>query len=92
MAASPSPAPHPLSRKDTAALVGVLAVLEGGLLAEQLDSATARKVAERLVREGLLVEDWTSRDLSKSLHALNQRLRTALGEYDDPPPPDQTVD
>lgn len=92
MTASPSPTARPLSRRDTAALVGVLAVLEGGMLAEQLDETTIRKVAERLVRQGLLVEDWTPRDLSQSLHDLNQRLRHTLDEYDDPPQPDHTVD
>jgi hypothetical protein len=87
MAASTSPTPNPVSRQDIAALVGVLAVLEGGLLAEQLDETTARKVADRLLREGLLVEDWAPHDLHQCLHDLNQRLRFALGEYDDPPPP-----
>lgn len=84
---SSEPVPNPVHIRDAAALVGVLAVLEGLLLGDRLEDATAQKIAERFQAAGLLEERWAARDLRRVLDDLNQRLRYALGEYDEPPGP-----
>lgn len=72
-----------------AALVGLLAVLEGELMSER-DSPDgipdwAQRLAARLTRDGLLATEPSNRDLRQALNDLNQRLRYVLGEYAEPP-------
>lgn len=73
--------PNPLSRRDAAALIGVLAILEGHALADDLDEVLSARLAQRLEREGLLQADSGSGALQRALNGLNHRLRYALGEY-----------
>jgi hypothetical protein len=62
---------------DVRALVGLLAVLEGGVLLGQLDPDLSDRLAKRLDRDGISSEA----DLASAVSVLNQRLRTARGEY-----------
>lgn len=85
---SPDLTPRALSRKDASALIGLLATLEGQLMVDQKEDGVpewARRVADRLARDGLLDAPGDERELRQSINDLNQRLRYVLGEYDDPP-------
>ena len=84
---STDPVPNALSQQDAAALIGILAVLEGGHLAGDLDEHVSRRLGERLHRVGMLGKHWHSRELRQALNDMNHRVRYALGEYDDPPGP-----
>ena len=75
-------APHPLERQDADALIGVTAVLEGHLIAGQLDPEVVGRLGARLVGPGA-----GPAELRVALANLNQRLRYVLGEYDEPPAP-----
>jgi len=77
--------PNPLQLRDTEALIGILAVLDGVIWGGRLDEWTTSKVAERLVQQGLLTADHNRDDVHQALEDLNQRLRYAVGEYDNPP-------
>jgi hypothetical protein len=74
---------HPLGRQDAEALIGVLAVLEGHLVAGDLDPHVVDRLGERLVGPGA-----GAAELRVALGNLNQRLRYSLGEHDEPPVPD----
>jgi len=78
-------APNPLQRRDAEVLIGILAVLDGVIWGGSLDEWTTSKVAERLVQQGLLTADHNRDDVHQALEDLNQRLRYAVGEYDNPP-------
>jgi hypothetical protein len=66
-------------------MIGILAILEGVILAGQLDEWTTAKVGERFLQQGLLRADHDQHDLRQAINDLNQRLRYAIGEYDTPP-------
>jgi len=70
-----------------AAVVGLLALLEGELMAGGVPERLSRRIRDRLERVGLLRVGGTERDLRQSISDLNHRLRYALGEYDEPPQP-----
>ncbi len=53
------------------------------LWAGQLDEWTAGKVAERFVRQGLGA-DYDQRDLRQAISDMNQRIRYAASEHDNP--------
>jgi hypothetical protein len=76
---------------DVAAIIGLLAKLEGELmLRNDRDYDVpewARRFATRLSRDGLLAPEAGNRDLRQTLNDLNHRLRYVLGEYDEPPKP-----
>jgi hypothetical protein len=76
-------APNPLDERDAEALIGVMAVLEGHLVAGDLDPHVVGSLSERLVGPGA-----GAAGLRVALSNLNHRLRYVLGEYDDPPTPD----
>jgi hypothetical protein len=80
------PTPNPVQRGDANVLIGVLAILEGAIWADDLDQWTTTKVAERFVQQGLLAADHNQRDLRQAITDMNQRLRYAAGEYESPPP------
>jgi hypothetical protein len=80
--ASDGAAPNPLGRQDAAALIGVMAVLEGHLVAGDLDPHVVDRLSERLVGRGA-----GAAELRVALGNLNQRLRYVLGEHDEPPAP-----
>jgi hypothetical protein len=69
-------------RQDAEALVGMLAVLEGHLINGDLDAHVVHRLSERLVGPGA-----GAAELRVALGNLNQRLRYALGEHDEPPTP-----
>ena len=84
---APPRCPHPVLARDVQALVGLLAVIEGGAMASRLDSHFMAHVARRFTSAGLTPDGAGDRELRQALNDLNQRLRYALGEYDDPPNP-----
>ena len=81
-------APRPLVRQDAEALIGVAAVLEGHLVAGDLDPHVVGSLNRHLHGAGLVAADAGPPELRVALTNLNHRLRYSLGEYDRPPPPD----
>jgi hypothetical protein len=79
--------PRLAQTRDVAAVVGLLATLEGELMvALQRDALPdwAAPLAHRLGRDGLLGEYAGQREVRQALNDLNHRLRYVLGEYDEP--------
>src|SRR5262249_54454219 len=76
------PVPNPVQRRDVEVLIGILAVLDGVIWGGSLDEWMTSRVAERLVRQGLLAADHNRQDVHQVLNDLNQRLRYAVGEND----------
>ena len=66
-----------IADRDIRVVIGLLAVLEGEALLGQLDNELSGRLADRLGREGLPPVP----DLAAAFSVLNQRLRTARGEY-----------
>ena len=79
--------PRPLSRTDAAALIGLLATLEGETWVGSVDPDVIRHLSKRLAKDGLLTPHADQRTFRQALNDLNHRLRYALGEYDEPPQP-----
>ena len=79
--ADDGPAPNPLAKQDAAALIGLLAVLEGHLITGDLDPHVVDHLTSRLQIAG-------PAELRVALGNLNRRLRHVLGEYDERPAPD----
>lgn len=77
--------PHPLSTKDAAAIIGILANLSGEIMVGQLDNAHVASIRQRMTRDGLLPQGATQEEIVKGLGDLVDRIRVALGEYDSPP-------
>jgi hypothetical protein len=73
---------HPLGDKDAEALIGVMAVLEGHLAAGDLDPRVIAHLSTRVVGP-----DAGPAELRVALSDLNHRLRSVLGEHDEPPAP-----
>lgn len=76
-----------VNRRDIEAMIGVLAVTEGHLLAGHMDDRTWAKLATHLVESGAMESRPDARPLSaglvaRAMDALILRLRFALGEYD----------
>jgi hypothetical protein len=80
-------APRSCHARDLSALIGLLAVFEGELMAGEVSPHLSRRIRRRLERVELLGPGGTERDLRQSISDLNHRLRYALGEYDQPPQP-----
>jgi hypothetical protein len=80
-------APRSCHARDLAALIGLVALLEGELTADGLPEHLSGRVRDRLARVGLLSVGGTERELRQSISDLNHRLRYALGEYEEPPQP-----
>lgn len=80
--------PHPLSKRDAAALVGILANLEGLVWVTGLDDHAVHTLLNRLQSDGIAAPLDDGADphyhLRQALNDLNQQLRYALGEYDSP--------
>jgi hypothetical protein len=80
-------APRPPQSRDVAALIGLLATLEGELRVGTHGDALpdwAAHLAHRLGRVGLVTQDAGQREVCQALNDLNHRLRYVLGEYDEP--------
>jgi hypothetical protein len=71
--------PRPLTRQDAAALVGVLAVLEGEIAGGNVDEAAVDHLRRRLTDDGLLSGE--DADVPTALEALTKRVRFALGDF-----------
>ncbi|PXA68263.1 hypothetical protein [Cryobacterium arcticum] len=80
--------PHPLSKRDASALIGVLANLEGLVWTTGVDDHAVQKLLTRLESDGIAAPPGDSTEvrynLRQALNDLNQQLRYALGEYDSP--------
>ena len=72
--------PRPLTRADAAALIGVLAVLEGQMANGTVEQEAVERFRSRLAADGLLTGETESQDVAVALEALNQRVRFAMGE------------
>ena len=72
--------PRPLTRADAAALVGVLAVLEGQMASGTVEPEAVERFRSRLAADGLLTGETADQDVAVALEALNQRVRFAMGE------------
>ncbi|MEV6850906.1 hypothetical protein [Actinoplanes sp. NPDC051411] len=70
-----------------AALIGLLAVLEGEIWAGEVSPHLRDRIGQRLARESLAESSPTERQLRQAISDLNHRLRHALGEYDELPSP-----
>lgn len=69
---------------DLSALIGVLAVVEGDLMAGELPAEAGGRIRQRLETESLLAPGGSERDLRQAINDLNQRLRFAIGEQEEP--------
>lgn len=63
--------------QDVRVLIGLLAVLEGASMVDDLGVELAERLGARFAREGLPVDA----GLAPAVAELNQRLRTNRGEY-----------
>jgi hypothetical protein len=80
-------APRSCHARDLSALIGLLAVIEGELMAGEFSRHLSGRIRDRLERVELLEPGGTEPDLRQSINDLNHRLRYALGEYNEPPGP-----
>jgi hypothetical protein len=87
--ASEALAPRSCRARDLAALIGLLAALEGELTAGEVSQHLSDRIRHRLQSVAVLEPGGTERDLRQSINDLNHRLRYALGEYDEPPSPSE---
>jgi hypothetical protein len=72
--------PRPLTRADAAALIGVLAVLEGQMASGTVEPEAVERFRSRLAADGLLTGETENQDVAVALEALHQRVRFAMGE------------
>jgi hypothetical protein len=84
--------PNPVRQQDVAVLLGIVAIVEGGLLGGAVDPATVSKIATKFVTTGLLSRQ-PNGDLPSAgrvaiaMDNLIGRLEFALGEYESEPEP-----
>ena len=69
-----------IADEDTVVLIGVIANIDGYLLASACPEGLFRAMRQRLVWEGLVAEDADQEQLGYALEALVQRLRKARGD------------
>ena len=72
--------PRPLTRQDAAALIGILAVVEGQIMSGHVEPDAVERLRARLADDGMLTGDPAGQDVPAALEALNKRVRFALGE------------
>ena len=68
-------------------MIGLLAVLEGEIWAGEVSPHLRDRIGHRLTGEALVGPSPAERRLRQAISDLNHRLRYALGEYDELPPP-----
>jgi hypothetical protein len=73
--------PVTLADRDVAALIGLLASLEGGVLAGEASVRLVGRLTTRLARYGLIPPEADKQRLPGALGDMNHRLRVARGEY-----------
>lgn len=78
-------ASNPVFSRDLAVLIGVLAVLEGDLMVDEVPDRLTDRIRDRFAREDLLRDGGNSRALRQAINDLNHRLRYGLGEYSEMP-------
>jgi hypothetical protein len=69
--------PHPLLRRDAAALIGVLATLEAQVRNGAIDADGVGRLRRRLARDGQLTE-LERDDVAEALSGLHQAVRDTL--------------
>lgn len=69
---------------DLALLIGILAMCEGQIWGGHADDLAAAML-QRWEHDGVLGDQATVRDVRQVLADLNQRVRYAKGEYEEPP-------
>ncbi|MEV0269800.1 hypothetical protein AB0H43_13560 [Hamadaea sp. NPDC050747] len=72
--------PRPLLDVDARAMIGVLAIVEGYLLADALPAVIVDRLRDRLAGLGLVTADADGRGVARALNDLNQRVRRIRGE------------
>ncbi|MEV0891369.1 hypothetical protein [Promicromonospora sp. NPDC050262] len=70
---------------DLAALIGVLAVLQGRIYTGEVSADAVVALGQRLVIDAGRQDEDIERHVRQALDDLGQRLRYAAGEYDVPP-------
>jgi hypothetical protein len=80
-------APRSCRGQDLAALIGLLAVLEGELMVGEVSPHLSDRIRHRLESAMLLEPGGTEPDLRQAINDLNHRLRYALGEHEEQPSP-----
>lgn len=73
----------PIADVDAVVLIGVIANIDGHLLASACPDGLFRGMRQRLAWEHLVAEDADQEQLGYALEALVQRLRKARGDYDE---------
>ena len=85
------PSPRPVREQDVAALIGIIAVVEGALLGGKVGDETTTRLARKLVAARLLSEDGNglprAGEVAVALDEIMARLQWALGEYESAPEP-----
>ena len=77
--------PNPVQTRDALTLIGILAAIEGALLAGSVTDHWAAQLRDRFIAEGVLAPESTARDVRQAINEINHRLRYAVGEYPNPP-------
>jgi hypothetical protein len=77
--------PRPLSKVDAAAIIGVLATLNGEITVRGIDGHEFEMFRDRAVSDGMVSPGEGHYELRQALEDLTQRVRYALGEYEHPP-------
>lgn len=72
--------PRPLLDVDARATIGVLAIVEGYLLADALPPVIVERLRDRLAALGLVTANADAREVARALNDLNQRVRHCRGE------------
>lgn len=71
---------EPLLPRDAAVVIGLLAELEGSIIAGDVPNIVVRRVSDRFFREGLIGANADQGELVRVIGDLNQRVRYAAGE------------
>jgi hypothetical protein len=78
---------RPVAPVDLSVLIQLLAVLEGHHMIGDVPEHLAERIRDRFVTVGLLPASSGERAFRQAIGDLNQRLRYALREHDEPPSP-----
>lgn len=77
-----------MSRSELGALLGVVAILHGHLMAGRLEHDLARELYGRLAGDAASTRA-TSRDLRQALHDVGESIHYVMGSYAEPPSPER---